>query len=132
MSKPFDLTAALNGKKVVTNQGHPVRIICTDRDFTDIHGTCCPIVALIDKGMGQGETLVSFSIDGKCSHSRDMYLVMETKVVTVFTNMWWGNNNLPVVSSSASRSNAYNQLKGLKEDGAVMLMECEEFTREIY
>ena len=59
--KPFDLEAAKNGAKVVTRDGHAVRIICYDRKNEEY-----PIVALVGEDEG---AVFSYSSGGICSLS---------------------------------------------------------------
>lgn len=50
-------------RKVITRQGYPARIICTDRE-----GVHDPLIALVKRG--GGEDLLTYSKDGKYSHHR--------------------------------------------------------------
>ena len=47
-------------KKIVTRDGMPVRIICTDRKDLD-----APIVALVDYGTTEGERVLYYTKEGK-------------------------------------------------------------------
>ena len=60
--KPFNLEEYLKNpsKKIVTRDGVPVRIICTDRKDLD-----APIVALVDYGTTEGERVLYYSKEGK-------------------------------------------------------------------
>lgn len=70
--KPFDLEAAKNGAKVVTRDGHAVRIICYDRK-NEVY----PIVAIV----GENEDSVfSYSSGGRylgsnlTDHDLDLFM----------------------------------------------------------
>ena len=60
--KQFNLEEYLKNpsKKVVTRDGRNVRIICTDAKLEST-----PIVAMVDKGDGNKESLVTYTKDGK-------------------------------------------------------------------
>ena len=56
--KQFNLEEYLKNpsKKIVTRDGSPVRIICTDRKDLD-----APIVALVDYGTAEGESCLYYT-----------------------------------------------------------------------
>ena len=60
--KQFNLEEYLKNpsKKIVTRDGSPVRIICTDRKDLD-----APIVALVDYGTAEGERVLYYTKEGK-------------------------------------------------------------------
>ena len=60
--KQFNLEEYLKNpsKKIVTRDGMPVRIICTDRKDLD-----APIVALVDYGTTEGERVLYYTKEGK-------------------------------------------------------------------
>ncbi len=62
--KPFDLKAAEAGAKVVTRNGYPVRIICTD--FKNLR---FPILGLVS--IGEHESIDSFTVEGRWSDEGD-------------------------------------------------------------
>ena len=70
--KPFDLEAAKNGAKVVTRDGHAVRIICYDRKNEEY-----PIVALVGEDEG---AVFSYSSGGRylepnlTDHDLDLFM----------------------------------------------------------
>lgn len=78
--KQFNLEEYLKNpsKKVVTRDGMPVRIICTDRKDLD-----APIVALVDYGTAEGERVLYYTKEGKIrtddSLVSDAYLFFATK-----------------------------------------------------
>lgn len=84
--KPFNLEAALAGKKVTTGKGEQVRILCTDR----VHSNNYPIIALVMKATGD-EALYTYNKDGKYLHeghpSKDLYMVPVK--VTKWANLYW-------------------------------------------
>ena len=67
--KPFNLEEYLTNpsKKVVTREGRPVRIICTD-----VKGASYSVLALVDKGDYEGPTLYTkkgeYSLGTECSY----------------------------------------------------------------
>lgn len=72
--RPFDLEAAKAGAPVVTRDGRPVRILCTDCKDNNY-----PIVALINNS-GE-ESVCTFTASGKClgtgivDHCYDLFIV---------------------------------------------------------
>lgn len=61
--KKFNLEAAINGAPVITREGYPVRIICTDARGN------YPIIALM--GYAQEENCVRYTIDGTFYKNRE-------------------------------------------------------------
>ena len=60
--KPFNLEEYLANpsRKIVTREGKPARIICTDAKFENY-----PIVALIENKLIEGECLLCYTKEGK-------------------------------------------------------------------
>lgn len=94
--KQFDLDTWLQDKsrKVITRQGKPVRIICTDRRLTD----SWPIVALED--YGDGEFVIYANVDGRtdmcAENSHDLFFADEEEELTEF------EKELQIIISNAS------------------------------
>lgn len=82
--KPFDLEAAKNGAKVVTRDGHAVRIICYDRK-----NGAYPIVALLEDDEDDvGEHTIYYTNNGKYfynpseeeNHAHDLFMAPVKRV----------------------------------------------------
>ena len=93
--KPFNLSEYLENpsRKIVTRNGHPVRIVCTNANIID-DGNTYPIVALVKKE-NNSDDLVSFTNNG-------VYLVGEEDEFDLFfeptqkegwTNVYRNTNN---------------------------------------
>ena len=63
---PFDIEKAKQGAKVVTRDGHNVRILCFDRN-SDIY----PIVALVQKTNSEEDEIISYTKHGYYFESVD-------------------------------------------------------------
>lgn len=84
--KKFDLEAALKGEPVVTKEGAPARIICTDAKGD------LPIIALVsNKGVEYPE---KYTLDGKFyTKGESVYdLYMDDVKKKSYTNIWEGKN----------------------------------------
>ena len=80
MNREFDLEAALNGAKIRTRCGYPVRIICTDRNGQ------YPVVALLG---GEGEeTVCSYTVEGRSNvgalSNYDLVMAPEKRYINIF------------------------------------------------
>lgn len=63
---PFDIEKAKQGAKVVTRDGHDVRILCYDR-----HSDIYPIVAVVQIEDSREDEIISYTNDGKYFNDDD-------------------------------------------------------------
>lgn len=89
--KKFDLESALKGEPVITKDGRPARIICTDAKGK------YPIIALLSKKRDNGEIIeyVScYTLEGNfqigCNSELDLQMANVKK--KSYTNIWEGEN----------------------------------------
>lgn len=89
--KKFDLEAALKGEPVITKNGLPARIICTDAKGK------YPIVALISKNIDNKETredVQRYTLEGLSliKSNSEIDLQMADVKKKSYTNIWEGEN----------------------------------------
>ena len=63
---PFDIEKAKQGAKIVTRDGHDVRILCYDR-----HSDIYPIVAIVQSKDSREDEIISYTTDGKYFNDDD-------------------------------------------------------------
>ena len=115
--KQFSLKEYLNNpnRKVVTRDGHPVRIICTDHDNISY-----PIVGAIkgyDFPFCFGED--GYVVGSKCNDANDLFFMPEKKVY--WANIYRGKDE-PVIG------HIFNSEEEARESSR----HCNSYTKDLY
>ena len=126
--KQFNLSEYLENpsRKIVTRDGHPVRIVCTNANIID-DGNTYPIVALVKKE-NNSDDLVSFTNNG-------VYLVGEEDEFDLFfiptqkegwTNVYRNSNNQIVTDTVFETKEEKKKKKSIHGYVDTILIKWEE------
>lgn len=121
--RPFNLDEYLANpsKKVITKDGRPARIICTDKKGN------YPIVALVERYDGAGEDDFSLTKDGRCYNNgysyKDLFFasVKHEGWATIYGNFLTGE-----IFSTKEEAEEYVKRCGTKGFVAIAKVEWEE------